>query len=207
MNFVVRQKVVIFDKAHSNYEIATVTKIGDSYVYVSSGLKEYRFCLNRKDSSPFLVLDQKTYHGYLELYPSMETFLSHIQGDDKLKSLYKNIMGGTIMELKVGQEVAILSTLNRHKEIKPGVVTRIGRKYLYAKYDTWEIRFDKKEYNCCYLRSNENGYIGHFELFPSVQAFHDFEEAKMLRLEILNIIERRDMISLSDLKKIREILQ
>lgn len=91
MNFEVGQNVVIFDKSHSTYEIAAVTKIGNIYLYVNAAIGEYRFCLDRKDNVPFLALDQKTYHGYLELYPSMETFLSHIQGDDKLKGLYRRI--------------------------------------------------------------------------------------------------------------------
>lgn len=112
------------------------------------------------------------------------------------------------MKFEVGQEVAVLDKRTRHgKEMKPGIVTKIGRKYLYVRCDNREIRFSNDEHMLFYLLSDEGGYIDGYELFPSVQAFHDFEESKSLRMEIRGIIEHRISIPLADLKKIREILQ
>ena len=116
-------------------------------------------------------------------------------------------------KIKVGQELYIIPVGNLirsyGKDVRKGVVTKIGRKYLYIDIEGVyrgedSVRFDKET-----LRS-ESEYNSPWLAFRSMQEIEDREEAGRLRGEFLKFFNwggGGHKLTLKQLKAIEKIIK
>lgn len=116
-------------------------------------------------------------------------------------------------KIKVGQELYIMPVGNLvrpyGKNIRKGVVTKIGRKYLYVEIEGVYCGEDGARFDKETLRS-ESEYNSPWLAFRSMQEIEDREEASRLREEFQKFFNwggKSHKLTLKQLKAIEKIME
>lgn len=114
-----------------------------------------------------------------------------------------------IKDFKAGQEVAIISGSKREKGLRPAIVSKVGRKFVYAtaEQSKTEICFKVPGYSADYL-VEDTPYGGGAQLFPSIQAAKDYESKNALRLWLHQVADwgASSQFTLEQLRQVKAIL-
>ncbi len=115
--------------------------------------------------------------------------------------------------IKVGQELCIIPVGNLvrsyGKNVRKGVVTKIGRKYLHVEIEGVYCGEDGARFNKETLRS-ESEYNSPWLAFRSMQEIEDREEVSRLREEFQKFFNwggKSHKLTLKQLRAIKEIIE